>query len=149
MLVHDLKCSCCRLENEDYYEELSDNEAELCQQEEVVGVVVPQPVNIPLEVQVVPAEYPKSPSPSPATPSPQVPSPLEGSPLGDTTSFMSFYTHDDIVDLEQWTKGARGARTNPTTRIEEPDVSPNLKTFLRYNLRAQWAIRLVRELGRF
>ena len=86
---------------EDYFEEVSDNEVELGQQEAVVGVVVPQPVNVPLEVQVVPADNPESPSPSPATPSHKVASSSQGSPFGDATSFMGFCTRDDIVELKQ------------------------------------------------
>ena len=83
---------------EEYYEEVSDNEVE--PQEEVVGAVAPLPVEIPLEVQVVPpADNPQSPSPSPQTPSPPVPSPPQGSPVGDATSFMCFHTHDDVVEL--------------------------------------------------
>ena len=74
-------------EYEEYYEEVSDNEVE--PQEEVVGVVAPMPVEIPLEVQVGPlADNPASPSPQ--TPSPAVPLPPQGSPLGDATSFMGF-----------------------------------------------------------
>ena len=111
---------------EEYYEEVSDNEVE--PEEEVVGVVAPMPVEIPLEVQVGPvADNPASPSPQ--TPSPPVPSPPQGSPVGDATTFMGFYTHDDVVDLEKWTVDARAARTNPAIRIEEPEVSPNLKVF--------------------
>ena len=131
---------------EEYYEEISDNEVE--QQEEVMGVVAPLPVEIPLEVQVAPpAGNPQSPSPSPQTPSPPVPSPPQGSPEGDATSFMGFYTHDGVVELEQWTVDARAPRTNPAIRIEEPELSPNLKVFLRFTLGAQWEVKLVRESG--
>ena len=84
-------------EYEEYFEAESDNEVE---PQEEVGVVAPMPVEIPLEVQVGPvADNPASPSPQ--TPSPPVPSPPQGSPVGDATSFMGFYTHDDVVDLEQ------------------------------------------------
>ena len=115
-------------QNEGYLEEKSDNVVE--PQEEVVGVVAPLPMELPLEVQMAPpADNPQSPSPSHQTPSPPVPSPPQGSPLGDATSFMDFYTHVDVVDLEQWTVDARAARTNPAIRIEEPEVSPNLKIF--------------------
>ena len=118
-------------EYEEYYEEISDNEVE--PQEEVVGVVAPNPVEVPLEVEVGPvADNPASPSPQ--TPSPPVPSPPQGSPVEDATSFMGFYIHDDVVDLEQWTVDARAARANPAIRIEEPKVSPNLKVFLRFTL---------------
>ena len=131
-------------EYEEYFEEESDNEVET--QEEVVGVEAPMPVEIPLEVQVGPvADNPASPSPQ--TPSPPVPSSPQGSPVGDATSFMGFYTHDDVVDLEQWTVDAKAAWTDPAIRIEEPEVSPNPKVFLRFTLGAKWEIKLVRESG--
>ena len=130
---------------EEHFEEVSDNEVE--PQQEVVGVVAPMPVEIPLEVQVGPVvDNPASPSPSPQTLSAPVPSPPEGSPVGDATSFMGFYTHD-VVELEQWTVNARATRANPAIRIEEPEVSPNLKVFLSFTLGAQWEIKLVRESG--
>ena len=131
---------------EEYFEEVSEDEVEVGQLEDVVGVVAPMPIEIPLEVQVAPpADNSQSPSPSPPTPSPEVPSPPQGSPVGDATSFMGFYTHDDIVDLEQWAVDARAARANPTIYIEEPNLLPNLKTFLRYTLGTQWGVKLVRE----
>ena len=132
---HNLKLCCCRMDQyEGYYEEITVNEVE--QQEEVVGVVAPLPMEIPLEELVAPpADNPQSLSPSLLTPSLQVPSPPQGSPVGDATSFMGFYTHDDVVDLEQGTVDVRATRTNPATRIEEPDVSSNSKTFLRITRR--------------
>ena len=42
---------------------------------------------------------------------------------------------------------ARAARVNPTIRIEEPDVSPNHKTFLRFTLEAQREVKLIRVSG--
>ena len=58
---------------------MSDNEVE--PQEEVVGVVAPMPVEIPLEVEVGPvADNPASLSPQ--TPPPPVPLPPQGSPVG-------------------------------------------------------------------
>ena len=129
---------------EEYFVEESDNEME--PQEEVVGVVEPMPVEIPLEVQVGPiADNPASPSPQ--TPSPPMPSLPQVSPVVDATSFMGFYTHDDVVELEQLTVDARAARTNPAIRIEEPEIWSNLKVFLRITLGAQWEIKLVRESG--
>ena len=79
------------MEHDDYFEEVSEDEVE---------EVAPQPIGIPLEVQVGPvADNPASPSPSPQTPSPPVPSSPQGSPVGDATSFMGFYTLDDVVEL--------------------------------------------------
>ena len=76
------------MEKVDNNEEVSDKEVEHGHKEEVVGIVVPQPVNNPLEVQVVPADNPESPSPSPSTTSPVLESPPQQ--LGDDLSFMSF-----------------------------------------------------------
>ena len=90
------------MDHEDFFEEVSEDEVGVEQQEEVVGVVAPIPIELPLEVQVaLLAENPQSPSPSPQTPSPPASSPPQGSPAGNATSFMGFYTHDDLVDLEQ------------------------------------------------
>ena len=45
--VHDLKFSCCSMEHEDYYEEVSDNENQIGQQVEEVSIVSPYPIQIP------------------------------------------------------------------------------------------------------
>ena len=70
-----------------------------------MGVVAPHPKNIPLEVQVVPAENPESPSLSPPTPSPVLGSRPEQ--LAVATSFMGFLTGDDLIDLERWAVDAQ------------------------------------------
>ena len=65
---------------EEFFEESSDNELEVEHEEVVVGVVAPQPINIPFEV-VVPgvADNPESPSPSPPpSPGPESPQPQFG-----------------------------------------------------------------------
>ena len=132
--------------DEDYYEDVSD-------QEEEIAVVPPIPVVAvaPLNVEVpeIP-DHPESPSPEPSPASTGRPSTAAsppGSPVGGVTSFMGFYTHDDLAELEQWTVDSRAAWADPTSRIEEPDVSANLRTFLRYTLETQWAIKLIRESG--
>ena len=134
--------------------------------DEEVQVVPPAPVAIvgPLNVEVpeIP-DNPESPSPQPSPvssggsspvaaggPPPVVSPPLVsplGSPGGDATSFMGFYTHDDLTELEQWTVDSRAARADPSSRIEELDVSPNLKVFLRYVYGTQWEVHLIRESG--
>ena len=77
------------MEHEDYYKERSHNKIEIGQQEELVGAVAPQLVDIPLEVQVVPvAENPEPPSSSQTPPSPVLESPPQQ--LGDAPSFMGF-----------------------------------------------------------
>ena len=142
---------------EEFYEEVSDEE---------VQVVPPTPVAVvgPLNVEV--PEIPDNPEslslqPSPVSSggsspvaaggtapvvSPPIVSPAE-SPVRDATSFMGFYTHDDLTEVEQTTVDARAARADPTNRIEEPDVSPNLKVFLRYVYGTQWEVKLIRESG--
>ena len=142
---------------EEFYEEVSDEE---------VQVVPPAPVAVvgPLNVEVpeIP-DNPESPSPQPSPvssggsspvaaggPPPVVSPPLAsppGSPGGDATSFMGFYTHDDLTELGQWTVDSRAARADPSSSIEEPDVSPNLKVFLRYVYGTQWEVKLIRESG--
>ena len=137
---------------EEFYEEVLDEE---------VQVVPPAPVAVvsPLNVEVpeIPGN-PESPSPQPSpvssdgssTVAAGGPSPIAsppGSPVGDATSFMGFYTLDDLTELEQKTVDSRAARANPASRIEEPDVSPNLKTFLRYVYGTQWEVKLIRESG--
>ena len=42
---------------------------------------------------------------------------------------------------------ARAARRDPNSRIEEPNVSPNLKVFLRYVYGTQWEVKLIHESG--
>ena len=137
---------------DEFYEEVSDEE---------VQVVPPAPVAVvvPLNVEVpeIP-DNPESPSPQPspvssggsslvaAGGSSPVASP-PGSPVEDATSFMGFFTHDDLTELEQWTVDSRAARASPTGRIEEPDVSPNLKTFLRLVYGTQWEGKLTGKSG--
>ena len=144
---------------EEFFEESSDEE---------VQVVVPAAQVDPLNVEV--AEIPDNPeSPSPQ-PSPVVPqaspassggaspqhSPLLGgppmppppsSPREDATSFMNLYTYSDLDELKQWAVGARAARRDPAARIEESEVSYNLKIFLTYVYGRQWEIKLLRESG--
>ena len=116
-------------------------------QEEEVAAVPPVPVVAvaPLNVEVPEIPHnPESPSPGPSPASSGGPSPgasPPGSPVGGVTSFMGFCTDDDPAELEQWTVDSR------TSWIKEPDVSPNLKTFLRYTLGTQWEVKLIRESG--
>ena len=143
---------------EDFHVESSDEE---------VQVVAPAPVG-PLNVEVAeipdnpespsPQPSPVSPHPSPASSGAASPqhSPLVGgppvspppsSPREDFTSFMGFYTYEDLVGLEEWTVDARAAPRDPAARIEEPEVSYNLKIFLKYVYGMQWEIKLLRESG--
>ena len=122
------------MELEDYFEEVFEDEVE---------EVAPQPIKIPLEVQVGPvAENLASLSPPPPSPSPEVPSPPQ-SPVGDLPSFMGFYTLDDLTELEQWAVDTRAARNNPQLRVEEPDISRKMKVFPRVTLGQQWDHKLL------
>ena len=58
---------------------------------------------------------------------------------------MGFYTYDNLTELEQWTVDSRAARADPTSRIDQPYVSPNIKTFLRYVFGMQWVVKLIRD----
>ena len=133
---------------EKYFEE--EEEVKIENEEVVVSVVAPQPVNMPPGVVVGPvAGSPESPLPSPSPPSPslQEPSPPQSSPLGDAPLFMGSFKIDDIVDLDQWAMDARATKEDPNVRSEEPEMSPNLKTFMRYTLGTQWELKLIRESG--
>ena len=152
-MVADSKRSCCRMEQpEEFFEEKSDEEIQV-----VLPAVQVEPLNV--EVAEIP-DNPESPSPQPSPVSsggsspqhsplvggPPVPPP-PSSPREDSSSFMNFYTYEDLSELEQWTVGARAARGDPAARIEEPEVSYNLKIFLTYVYGRQWEINLLRESG--
>ena len=55
---------------------------------------------------------------------------------------MGLYTTDDVTNLEQWAVDSRAARNSPEMRVEEPDISRNLKVFLRVMLNPQWKAAL-------
>ena len=150
----------CRMEQpeevvEEFIEESSDEEVEV-----VLPVVQVEPLNV--EVAGIP-DNPESPSPQPSPVVPQPSpsssggaSPLLGgppmppppsSPREISASFMNFYTYSDLGELKQWAVGARAARRDPTARIEEPEISYNLKIFLTYVYGRQWEIKLLRESG--
>ena len=137
---------------EEFIEESSDEEVEV-----VLPVVQVDPLNV--EVAGIPdnpeSPSPQSDSPHPSPASPQH-SPLIGgppmppppsSPREISASFMNFYTYSDLEELKQWAVGARAARRDPTARIEEPEVSYNLKIFLKYVYGLQWEIKILRESG--
>ena len=143
---------------EEFSEESSDEEVQV-----VLPAVQVEPLNV--EVAEIP-DNPESPSPQPSPVVPQ-PSPtssggaspqhsplLGGPPMPpppssarESTSFMNFYTYTDLDELKQWAVGARAARRDPAARIEEPEVSYNLKIFLKYVYGMQWEIKLLRESG--
>ena len=131
------------MENEDFYKEVSEQETEVGQQEEVIPGVAVVAV-APLNVQVT--DNPESLSPSPPSPSPEVPSPPP-SPLGDLPSFKGFYTLDDLTELVQWVVYSTAARSQPELRFGEPEVSANLRTFPRVMLGRQWKLKLSRHSG--
>ena len=141
---------------EEFVEESSDEEVQV-----VLPVVQVEPLNV--EVAGIP-DNPESPSPQPVSPHPSPVSsggslqhsPLIGgppmppppsSPREDSASFMNFFTYEDLAELKQWAVGARAARRDPAARIEEPEVSYNLKIFLKYVYGMQWEIKLLRESG--
>ena len=135
---------------EEFFEESSDEEV-------VLPAVQVDPLNV--EVAGIP-DNPESPSPQSASPHPSPassqPSPLIGgppmppspsSPREMSGSFMNFYTYSDLDELKQWAVGARAARRDPAARIEEPEISYNLKIFLKYVYGLQWEIKILRESG--
>ena len=147
----------CRMEQpeevvEEFIEESSDEEVEV-----VLPVAQVDPLNVEMagipDNPESPSPQPDSPHPSPASPQhspliggPPMPPP-PSSPREISGSFMNFYTYSDLEELKQWAVGARAARRDPTARIEEPEVSYNLKIFLKYVYGLQWEIKILRESG--
>ena len=97
----------------------------------------------PLEVEVpeIP-ENPESPQPSPRSPSP-----VFVIPEGDASTFMDFYSLDDLIDLEEWARRSRELRGTPDYVMVEPGISDNLRLFLRYTEGAQWQYKLIHPSG--
>ena len=126
---------------EEYFEEDSD-------QEEEVGVVPPIVAVAPLNVEVpeIP-DNPESPSPEPSPAASPAASPPGSPGPGDLPSFMGFFTIDDVTDLEQWAVDAQSLRGTPDLRLEEPEISANFKTFLRYTWGHQWELKFVQPAG--
>ena len=81
----------------------------------------------PLEVEVAAQGSPESPDPSPGSPSP-----VFEEPEGDASTFMGFCSLDDIVDLENWARRSRGFRGTEDNVMVEPEISENLRFFLKY-----------------
>ena len=156
-MVECSNLSRCRMEQpeevvEEFIEESSDEEVEV-----VLPVLQVEPLNV--EVAGIP-DNPESPSPQPESPHPSPASPQHSpliggppmppppsSPREISASFMNFYTYSDLEELQQWAVGARAARRDPAARIEEPEVSYNLKIFLKYVYGLQWEIKMLRESG--
>ena len=42
---------------------------------------------------------------------------------------MGFYTSDNLVEFGQWAVDSKAARNQPDLRVEEPEISRNLKVF--------------------
>ena len=75
------------------------------------------------------------------------PSPVFQLPEGDASKFMGFYTGDDIDYLEYWANRSRDLRGVSGSFPEEPDISDNLKLFLKYTLGPQWQFKLIHSAG--
>ena len=131
---------------QEHFEEKSDNEVAVEHEEVVVGVVAHQPVNIPLEV-VVPgvADNPESPSPYPPPPSSELGSPQRQ--LGDAPNFLGFFTADVFTEIEQWAVDAQSLHGTPRLRLEEPEISANFKTFIKFTWGHQWELKFFQPVG--
>ena len=104
--------------------------------------MAPQPDNFPLEVAVLGvADNPESSSSSPPCASRVLESPQPQ--LEDAPNFMGFFTADDITDLEQWAVDAQSHLGNPDLHLEEPEISANFKTFLKFIWGHQWELRFI------
>ena len=96
----------------------------------------------PLQVEVEQPGSPASPQPSLGSPSP-----VFGVPEGDASTFMGFYSLDDLVDLEEWARWSRELRGTADYVMVEPGISDNLRLFLRYTEGSQWQCKLVHTSG--
>ena len=89
--------------------------------------------NQELEVAVGQQESPESPQPSPGSLSPVL-----QFPVCDASTFMGFYTDGNNDDLEYWANRSRDLRRVSGSFAEEPDISDNLKLFLKNTVAPQW-----------
>ena len=95
---------------------------------EVVVCEVPlQSQKIPLEIQVGQQEAPESPSPSPSSPSP-----VFQHSVGDTSSFMGFYTINDLEDLKQREKHIETCERRRASGWGCPKSRITLKVFIKH-----------------
>ena len=131
--------------DEDFYEEISDQD-KVVPGVPPVAVLVAVVASLNVEVPEI-LDKSESPSPGPSSPVSSGPPSPPASPRGDIPSFMGFYTSDDLMELEQWAVDARAFRNQPELRVEEPDISRNLKVFLRLALGPQWKLCLLRQSG--
>ena len=95
-----------------------------------------------LEVDVGAQESPECPEPSPGSPSPVFEELVEGA-----STFMGFYSLDDLVDLEDWARWSRELRGTADYVMVEPAISNNLRLFLNYTEGAQRQYKLVHSSG--
>ena len=96
----------------------------------------------PLQVEVAAPGSPESPQPSPGSPSP-----VFEVPEGDASTFMGFYSLDDLVDLEEWARRSRELRGTQDYVMVEPMISDILRLFLKYTLGPQWQYKLIHPSG--
>ena len=92
----------------------------------------------PLKVEVAAQGSPESPDPSPGSPSP-----VFEEPEGDASTFMGFYSLENLVDLENWARRSRELRRTEHYVMADPEISDNLPLFLKYTQGAQWQYELV------
>ena len=127
---------------DDIYEELSDQkeEAPVVPPLPVVPVVAVAPLNV--DLPEIPDD-PESPSSGPSSAASFGGLSPPASPLGDLPSFMGFYNSDDLAEMEQRAVDPRAARYQPELRVEELEISHNLKVSLKFTLGPQWDLNLL------
>ena len=96
----------------------------------------------PLQVEVE-----KPVSPVSLQPFPGSPLPVFEVPEGDASTFLGFYSLDDLVDLEEGARRSRELRGTAEYVLVEPGMSDNLRLFLRYTQGSQWQYKLVHPSG--
>ena len=82
-------------------------------------------------------------SPESPDPFPGFSLPVFGVPEGNASTFMGFYSLDDLVDLGDWARRSRELRGTADYVMVEPGVSDNLRLFSKYTKCAPWHYKLV------
>ena len=85
---------------------------------------------------------PESPDPSPGSTSP-----VFEVREGNASTFMGFYSLDDIQDLKEWARWSQELRGTADYVMVEPGISDNLRIFLKCTEVAQWQYKLMHTSG--
>ena len=100
-----------------------------------------------MEIREIQIEVEQQGSPESPQPSPVSPLPVLEEPAADASTFMGFYSLDDIEDLEEWARRSRELRGTTDYVMVEPGISDKLRLFLRYTEGSHWQYKLIHPSG--